>query len=414
MRSMNAGKLVRLTGPKLVFALFLAIGANACSDAATAPTNQPATKKKPTSGKPNSDGGTDDVGDLFGGNPSGDTCVKDPANYDIPDNKCDDDGDGKVDNGVSCDDGLVTTGDAYAFAKALGICKKSNGNDWGVVSAQFTNGYNAPNKGLNNFDAQHGILPKFGSVLKPREGTRLAVLSSGFAGENNTDNGPNFRGGKLGMQSTGMFDTSDAPPGFPKPTTGCEVSKTVQDVINARLTIKVPKNAKGMAFDFNFFSSEWPDYVCSMYNDSFVAILKSQAFNKGVEGNMSFDGNGNPVSVNNGFFDRCTPGITLGCKSTLGGSAAGLGKSKCTGGESELEGTGFFVRDRYCDNTLSTGGGATGWLSSKAPVTPGETITLSFMIWDTGDVNYDSSVLLDNFRWEPGEVKETSTTRPPR
>ena len=43
----------------------------------------------------------------------------------------------------------------------------------------------------------------------------------------------------------------------------------------------------------------------------------------------------------------------------------------------------------------------------------GETITLEFIIWDTGDAILDSSVLLDNFTWVEGEVT-TATDRPPR
>ena len=41
------------------------------------------------------------------------------------------------------------------------------------------------------------------------------------------------------------------------------------------LQIKVPKNVAGMSFDFDFYSSEWPEYVCSTYNDQFVAWLQS-------------------------------------------------------------------------------------------------------------------------------------------
>jgi hypothetical protein len=44
-------------------------------------------------------------------------------------------------------------------------------------------------------------------------------------------------------------------------------------------------------------------------------------------------------------------------------------------------------------------------------VSPGEVITLQFIIWDTGDVNWDSSVLLDHFTWQPGPTT-TGTTRP--
>jgi hypothetical protein len=43
--------------------------------------------------------------------------------------------------------------------------------------------------------------------------------------------------------------------------------------------------------------------------------------------------------------------------------------------------------------------GATRWLTTSAPATPGETVTLVFAIFDLRDSNLDSYVFLDNFRW---------------
>ena len=45
------------------------------------------------------------------------------------------------------------------------------------------------------------------------------------------------------------------------------------------------------------------------------------------------------------------------------------------------------------------GGGATGWLTTTVPVTAGDEFTLRLTIWDTGDQSFDSTVILDNFRW---------------
>jgi hypothetical protein len=45
-------------------------------------------------------------------------------------------------------------------------------------------------------------------------------------------------------------------------------------------------------------------------------------------------------------------------------------------------------------------GGSTGWLHTSAPVTPGETIRLTFSIFDKGDHKWDSAVVIDNFRWK--------------
>ena len=41
----------------------------------------------------------------------------------------------------------------------------------------------------------------------------------------------------------------------------------------------------------------------------------------------------------------------------------------------------------------------TKWLSSTAPVTPGERITVVLAVFDLADPNLDSYVFLDNWQW---------------
>jgi hypothetical protein len=338
-------------------------------------------------------------------------CAPSPANYDIPGNNCDDDGDGQVDNVITCDATLAANGDATAFAKALGLCQMADATHWGLVSATYTNGHTQTGPGKGNFAQQHGILPKFGAKVKPREGSLLGVLSSGSASETDSDMGPQFKGSKAGMQGlpTGLGGNSgDVPAGFPKAAQACpSTTTTVNDVIDVKLQIKAPANAKGLSFDFDFWSGEWPDYECSDYNDSFIAYLSAPGFNKGTPDNMSFDGNGNPLSVNNNFFQVCTPSVETGC------SGNKTGTSVCKLGPDELAGTGFSdPQQAYCSQT-STSGGATSWLTSQAPIGPGDTLTIEFIIWDTGDWQYDSSVLIDNFTWVPNPIQGPVTQPSP-
>ncbi len=313
-----------------------------------------------------------------------------------------------VGNTPPCDGSL--TGNAAAdFARAMGICTSADKDGYGLVSATFTRGY-------GRMDApkaeQHGILGKFGSSIKAREGGQLVALSTGYAqeydGPGNAPFGGDGPGGTNGMDWWGanrQKGNGTAPPGFPKPAAGCPINANVNDVVNLVLTLKAPQGATGFKFDFDFYSGEWPAYVCSAFNDGFVAWLESKA----TKDNVSFDKNHSPVSVNNGFFDRCTPGVTTGCES--GGGAQKT--SMCPGGAQELAGTGFGVIDTWCplSSTQSTNGGATGWLTSQAPIEAGETFTLQLMIWDTGDGVLDSSVLLDNFKWIGGTVVTTGTDR---
>ena len=201
------------------------------------------------------------------------------------------------------------------------------------------------------------------------------------------------------------------PDGFPKPAQGCPLDKKVFDTIDVELVIKAPANAKGFSFDFNFYSGEWPGYICTRFNDGFIAYLEAKGFNGGDPDNISFDANNNPVSVNNGFFDRCTPNTTTGCFGSM------QTKSACAGGTAELEGTGYAQIGKWCEpyapakDEMSTNGGATGWLTTSAPIEPGETFKLDLVIWDTGDGLLDSSVLLDNFKWTPTKTKVV-TERP--
>ncbi len=83
-------------------------------------------------------------------------------------------------------------------------------------------------------------------------------------------------------------------------------------------------------------------------------------------GNVSFDDEGNPISLNAGFLDYIQ--------------------------SPELAGTHLEEH------------AATRWLHTTAPVTPGETITLVLAIFDVSDQAWDSYVILDNFRWGCGDA----------
>jgi hypothetical protein len=73
-----------------------------------------------------------------------------------------------------------------------------------------------------------------------------------------------------------------------------------------------------------------------------------------------------------------------------------------------LQGTGMEVLDG--NNRLN--GGATGWMTLTAPVTPGETITLRFVVFDVTDAIYDSQLLGDHFRWSTAKGCNPATTDP--
>ena len=124
----------------------------------------------------------------------------------------------------------------------------------------------------------------------------------------------------------------------------------------------------GYRFKFRFYSFEYPEWVCTSYNDQFIALVDPAPLGS-INGNISFDSLTNPVSVNIAYFEVC---------------------SGCPMGTADLAGTGFDVWDDA---------GATGWLMSTAPIAGGEEFTIRFTIWDTGDAAWDSTVLIDEFEW---------------
>lgn len=324
---------------------------------------------------------------------------------------------GPVDVTPPCDSGLAVDGDAFLFAKSVGICTSAVKDGYGIVSASYQNAFGSSNPPAAG---QWGLLPTFGSAVKPREGSMLGAISSGFAREWDDASGTN--GGTMsdfvaGQPMDGMsYPTGGAPPGFPKAAQGCPQDNLVNDMVDVKLVLKAPPDASGFQFDFDFFSSEWPNYVCSNFNDAFIAYLTSSQ----TSDNISFDSKNNPVAVNISFLDRCTPGAPVGCLRSNNPMAADppLYASTCAAGTQELQGTGYGDSDMtQCDpsttsNVTATLGASTGWLTTTAPIQPGEQFTLEFMIWDAGDGLLDSSVLIDHFQWLGGQGQVTTGTNP--
>ncbi len=293
-------------------------------------------------------------------------------------------GDACVDGAcASCDAPLgLASNDPLDAARALGLCGDS------LISARWVlaDGAAPPTDPTPaaGFALGHGILPDFGSNLMPREGAQLLALSSGTA----------RRPADPGYQNIHSFGfakgyTGNPPMGFPRPSPACPGVETggVNDPPALELELKAPDWAKGFAFDFDFYTFEWPMFVCSPYNDFFVAILSPVPEGQ-VDGDISFDAMGNPISVNAAFVSVC------GCN---GGPPcwAGGRPFTCPDGVDELLETGFD------QDTNGLRHAATSWLTTTAPVMPGQTITLRLAIYDSADQSLDSTVLLDKFRWLP-------------
>lgn len=315
------------------------------------------------------DGATDEDDDLDGdgyGVCSGDCCdvpgmacgnpeLVNPGAFEAAGNMVDDDCNPNTpDTGTptNCSTTAMFAGTTgMDLIQAMDLCQTTtaNGTSWGVISATVTNDTDGGGSAPNNL--QLAVMTAYGTPNVPQLNGTMAVISSGTARDAGDPGfiNPDGTGWGTGSNNVGW------PPSYPG--TG-----TVNDAVNLRAVIRVPTNAQSLSYKFKFFSAEYPEWVGSSFNDTYLALLTSAAPGIPANKNISFDSQGDPVDVNNGFFD---------------------------GPQSDLTGTGMPAGDAGCTN----------WLTTTAPVVPGEVITIDFTIFDVADHAWDSLVLLDAFQF---------------
>jgi hypothetical protein len=305
--------------------------------------------------------------------------------YDFPGNNIDEDCDGTPDNeAADCDDGLDMTGtDALDGARAIGLCKQATDDTmWGVVEAKWVK----PDGSPQSVAAGEGVLTQFG-VNAPQAGGSMLAISSGSARQPTDSGYKNVSGWDKGY-------TSGTPAGYPTDSPACAGSVFgglggfggAHDGAALQVKIRVPSNAKSFKFQQNFFTYEYPNYICSEFNDFFVAMMDPKPAGL-PDGNIAFDQDGNPISVNNSLLQVCTS------------QNAGGKTFPCPLGPSSLAKTGFESH------------AATGWLTTTTPVDDvrGKEITLTWAIWDQGDGVLDSTALVDDFSWSVDPASGTQT-----
>lgn len=136
------------------------------------------------------------------------------------------------------------------------------------------------------------------------------------------------------------------------------------DLLWFQLQLEVPAGTHGFGLDFAWFSEEFPESVGTTFNDMLVVWSQSETYV------------GNLCLVDE---EPCT--------------VTGLWPVPYQGMAPELDGTGFGASD-------TEDGGAAGWSRIKGSAAPHEPLELTVALFDMGDEELDTLVLLDGFAWD--------------
>ncbi len=359
-----------------------------------------------------------------------------PGALELAGNGIDDNCNGLMDaadavDGQPCDTGLTSNStNATDYAKAFGICRTTvetpvslSQKTWGLISAKWLR---ADGSALSYAGAA-SIRPGFGASIVPQEGQSLVVLSSGIAADaTQTNPGPN--GGPVANQSephgsadevsiqtcslpyciSDWYSTPNPPlkaanalPSAP----ACGASSadsTASDSVMLVLRLRAPTNARSFSFKGYFLSDEYPEFVCSTFNDQLVALVTTPG---GTPSPWP-----NPVDMNLMTYEKAGQKWPIGINVAAGTDLFSVCDSQtanplcwdsdvsalsCSLGSGQLAGTGFEAPSGGC-----TQGGGTKWLTTTGSVIPGGILELRIGVWDVGDHAYDSTALIDGFSWQ--------------
>lgn len=247
----------------------------------------------------------------------------------------------------------------------------------------------------------------------PREGSTFLALSTGTlplpdasgrielpSGQTNAPDGNNGNpdGGSLPAPITTTPGSSDGAGGTP--FENCDGVGDCSDTLPAQLAaggpphdlvsfsfdVAVPEQTRGWRVDLVWLSAEFPVRVGAPANDAFVWWVSSEAY----VGNIATEG-GAPMTVTS-LRPRL---VEVGF---IGDSPALL--------DTGFQGTAAQPCDYpWAAYPACPRGASTGWLTLDGPAQPGEVLTLTAALFDQGDTELDTMVLLDDWRWHcPGCV----------
>lgn len=201
---------------------------------------------------------------------------------------------------------------------------------------------------------QSAVLSSLGT-MQPMDGSTFALFSTGIAGANPVTESSNNPGSERGSWFAG------GQYGYPR------------DKVVLTMTLQVPAYMHYLYYDVQFFSSEYPEYIGSQYNDKLTITVDSP--NMGSSQYM-FD-------VNSGYFvldadDIPGTGYDIYAMSGYAGGVDWVTTSPQSYGA-----------DGGASDIIPIGG-------ITHPVAPYEEIIVTIKIVDTGDNQFDSTAFIDN------------------
>ncbi len=281
---------------------------------------------------------------------------------------------------------LALTSPAFAAASAEAVVAAMD-IDMNLVitgSIQTPGGYaHTPNLATGEVEADSGgPYPSDENMFDVR--TSLGVVSP-------------YNAPTMGLLFTGNVNTitqysGDMNDDHDYPASGAASNTSAGDHAILTFQLEVPAYANSFSFNFNFLSREYPDWVGSAFNDIFEVFLTSNAY----IGQIVFDHNGSPVTVNNALFTVNDASMLQGTGFCQDSTQSGFTPCSDTNGDGSID-----MSDSPCDCD-----GSTGWVTTIAPCQPNEIMTLSFEVYDTSDGILDSGVLIDNFAFSEQEVPD--------
>ena len=209
----------------------------------------------------------------------------------------------------------------------------------------------------DRYGTRQSIILESKGTMSPTEGSDFVILSTGIAG-------------------TDIATTDEDNPGNERGTWFRNRYGNPRDKAVLTLELQVPAYMHYLYYDFQFYSTEYPEYVGTSYNDKFKVKVTSPS--QGISSYI--------CDVNSGNFVLDSNYI----------SGTGFDVFAQSGNPGNVDIVDLIQRIPGADagaTALVTMGGETH------PVSPNEIITVQFSIKDVGDNQFDSAVFIDNLKF---------------